>query len=61
MLDKVKKKLDEAGKHIDATGVRTRAIERRLRGVESLSDEDARARMELPVEDDGADEESDPG
>ena len=61
VLDKVKKKLDEAGKHIDATGVRTRAIERRLRGVESLSDEDARARMELPVEDDGADEESDPG
>lgn len=36
VLDKVKKKLDEAGKHIDATGVRTRAIERKLRGVESL-------------------------
>jgi len=61
VLDKVKKKLDEAGKHIDATGVRTRAIERRLRGVESLADEDAQARMELPVEDDGADEESEPG
>ncbi|HEV2540003.1 MAG TPA: DNA recombination protein RmuC [Frateuria sp.] len=39
VLDKVKKKLDEAGKHIDATGVRTRAIERRLRGVETLSGE----------------------
>ncbi|MCX7514511.1 DNA recombination protein RmuC [Frateuria hangzhouensis] len=37
VLDKVKKKLDEAGKHIDATGVRTRAIERKLRGVETLS------------------------
>ena len=60
VLDKVKKKLDEAGKHIDATGVRTRAIERRLRGVESLADEDAQARMELPVEDDGADEASGP-
>lgn len=36
VLDKVKKKLDEAGRHIDATGVRTRAIERKLRGVESL-------------------------
>lgn len=60
VLDKVKKKLDEAGKHIDATGVRTRAIERQLRGVESLADEDAQARMELPVEDDGADEESGP-
>ncbi|MDE2053918.1 MAG: DNA recombination protein RmuC [Xanthomonadaceae bacterium] len=61
VLDKVKKKLDEAGKHIDATGARTRAIERRLRGVESLADEDARARMEPPVEDDDADEESEPG
>jgi len=61
VLDKVKKKLDEAGKHIDATGVRTRAIERRLRGVESPADEDAQARMELPVEDDDADEESEPG
>lgn len=61
VLDKVKKKLDEAGKHIDATGARTRAIERRLRGVESLADEDAQARMELPVEDHDADEESEPG
>ncbi|WP_449426694.1 DNA recombination protein RmuC [Rhodanobacter umsongensis] len=41
VLDKVKKKLDEAGKHIDATGVRTRAIERKLRGVESLGGEQA--------------------
>ena len=39
VLDKVKKKLDEAGRHIDATGVRTRAIERKLRGVESLSND----------------------
>jgi DNA recombination protein RmuC len=61
VLDKVKKKLDEAGRHIDATGVRTRAIERRLRGVESLADEDARARMELSVEDDEADEAPGPG
>jgi DNA recombination protein RmuC len=41
VLDKVKKKLDEAGRHIDATGVRTRAIERRLREVESLPGEAA--------------------
>jgi DNA recombination protein RmuC len=61
VLDKVKKKLDEAGRHIDATGVRTRAIERRLRGVESLSDEDARARMELSAEDEDADEAPGPG
>jgi DNA recombination protein RmuC len=61
VLDKVKKKLDEAGKHIDATGVRTRAIERQLRGVESLADEDAQARVELPVADDDTDETSEPG
>lgn len=60
VLDKVKKKLDEAGKHIDATGARTRAIERQLRGVESLADEDAQARMELPIEDDSADAGSEP-
>lgn len=41
VLDKVKKKLDEAGRHIDATGARTRAIERKLRGVESLAAEEA--------------------
>jgi DNA recombination protein RmuC len=52
VLDKVKKKLDEAGKHIDATGVRTRAIERRLRGVESLPGEDARTLMDPTAEDD---------
>ncbi len=52
VLDKVKKKLDEAGKHIDATGVRTRAIERRLRGVESLPGEDAQALMAPRTEDD---------
>jgi DNA recombination protein RmuC len=52
VLDKVKKKLDEAGKHIDATGVRTRAIERRLRGVESLPDENAQTLMGPPAEDD---------
>lgn len=36
VLKMVRKKLDEAGKHIDATTVRTRAIERKLRDVESL-------------------------
>jgi DNA recombination protein RmuC len=60
VLDKVKKKLDEAGKHIDATGVRTRAIERRLRGVESLSGEDAQTLMDPPTEDDDVDESPEP-
>ena len=36
VLDGVKKKLVEASNKIDETGVRTRAIERKLRGVETL-------------------------
>jgi DNA recombination protein RmuC len=36
VLAKTKKKLDEASSTIDAAAVRTRAMERRLRGVESL-------------------------
>ncbi len=36
VLAKTKKKLDEASKTIDDASVRTRAMERRLRGVESL-------------------------
>jgi DNA recombination protein RmuC len=36
VLSKVKKKLDEASNTIDETSVRSRAIERKLRGVESL-------------------------
>lgn len=43
VLSRVKKKLDEASSQIDQTGVRSRAIERRLRSVESLpADEAAR-------------------
>jgi DNA recombination protein RmuC len=41
VLKMVRKKLDEAGKHIDATAVRTRAIERKLRDVEFLPGEQA--------------------
>lgn len=36
VLDKVKKKLDEASSQIDQTGVRTRAISRHLRQVQEL-------------------------
>ncbi|RDS83944.1 DNA recombination protein RmuC [Dyella psychrodurans] len=39
VLNTVRKKLDEAGKHLDNTSVRTRAIERKLRNVESLPGE----------------------
>ncbi|KAF1712307.1 DNA recombination protein RmuC [Pseudoxanthomonas kalamensis DSM 18571] len=40
VLDNVKSKLEQASRQIDQTGVRTRAIERRLREVESLPGED---------------------
>ena len=40
ILEKTRRKLDEAGKVIDTAGVRTRAIERRLREVEALPSEE---------------------
>ena len=36
VLDKTRKKIEEAGNALDGAAVRTRAIERRLRGVEAL-------------------------
>ncbi|HEX5755059.1 MAG TPA: DNA recombination protein RmuC, partial [Arenimonas sp.] len=41
VLDKTRKKLGEAVNVIDQADVRTRAIERKLRGVEASSSEDA--------------------
>jgi DNA recombination protein RmuC len=41
VLDSVQKKLAEASNKIEQTGVRTRAIQRKLRDVESLPGEDA--------------------
>ncbi len=41
VLDKVRKKLDEATNQLDATGVRTRAISRRLKTVQELPGSDA--------------------
>ena len=41
VLEKTRKKLNEATNVIDQATVRTRAIERKLRGVETLSGEDA--------------------
>jgi DNA recombination protein RmuC len=46
----VKAKLDQASKQIEQTGVRTRAIERSLRDVESLPGEsEASAALEAPA------------
>jgi DNA recombination protein RmuC len=41
VLTMVRKKLDEASRHIDKTAIRTRAIERKLRDVETLPGEQA--------------------
>jgi DNA recombination protein RmuC len=48
VLEKVKKQLNTASRTIDETGRRTRAMERKLRVVECLSDEEACEVLELP-------------
>ena len=50
VLDNVKNKLDQASKQIEQTGVRTRAIERSLRDIDTLPGETA-AQLEAPRED----------
>ncbi len=50
VLEGVRKKLEEAGNKIEQTGVRTRAIQRQLRDVESLPDEDSQALLGLAAE-----------
>ena len=47
VMDKLKRQLDTASKTIDDTGVRTRAMERKLRTVEALPAEEAAARLEI--------------
>jgi DNA recombination protein RmuC len=55
VLDKVREKLDQARDQIDQTGVRTRQIERRLKGVEALPEAEAAGLLPAP-ESDGPDE-----
>ena len=47
VLDKVKKQLDTAANTIDQTGVRTRAMERKLRDVEQLPEQESQDLLEL--------------
>jgi len=61
VLDKVKRQLDTAGRTIDETGVRTRAMERKLRGVEQLPDAEASQVLDLTAPTDGSDEPDDQG
>jgi len=48
VLDKVKHQLDTASRTIDKTGVRSRAIERKLRSVEKLTEPEALEILALP-------------
>lgn len=49
VLDKVRRQLDTATRTIEETGVRTRAMEKRLRSVEQLPEAEASRILELPV------------
>jgi DNA recombination protein RmuC len=50
VLARVKRQLETAGRTIDETGVRTRAMERKLRQVEELPGEQAELVLGLPAE-----------
>jgi DNA recombination protein RmuC len=52
VLDKVREKLDQARNQIDETGVRTRQIERRLKGVEALTESRTAEMLPSPEGDD---------
>ncbi len=49
ILDKVKRQLHTASRTIEETGVRSRAIERRLRSVEKLPEPEALEILALPL------------
>jgi DNA recombination protein RmuC len=49
VLDKVKKQLKTATNTIEETGVRTRAMERKLRSVEQLPEDEASQVLDLPA------------
>ena len=52
VLAKVKRQLETASRTIDQTGVRTRAMERKLRAVEQLPDDEAERGLDLAAPDD---------
>ncbi len=58
VLDKVKRQLDTASRSIEQTGTRTRAMERKLRSVESLPDDKATELLGLDELDSAEDEAS---
>jgi DNA recombination protein RmuC len=60
VLEKTRKQLDTVRNSIDTAGVRTRAIERKLRGVESLSGEESQKLLDIAPGADDLDAEPDP-
>ncbi len=50
ILDKTRKKLQEAGNHIDAAATRTRQMERKLKNVQALPSGEAQGLLELEVD-----------
>jgi DNA recombination protein RmuC len=60
VLEKTRKQLDTVRNSIDNAGTRTRAIERKLRGVESLTGDQSQALLELPADLDEAETEAAP-
>jgi DNA recombination protein RmuC len=59
VLARVKKQLEAASNTIESTSVRTRAMERRLRSVETLPADEARDLLSLPDADTGASDDVD--
>jgi DNA recombination protein RmuC len=53
VLEKTSKKLQEAGNHIDAAAVRSRSIEKKLKGVQEMPGAEASALLESEVWDEG--------
>ncbi|RYY42187.1 MAG: DNA recombination protein RmuC, partial [Sphingomonadales bacterium] len=53
VLDKVQKKLEEAQNVVVDAGVRRRAVDRRLKAVESMPEVEAQRLLAIPVGDDG--------
>ena len=55
VLEKTSKKLQEAGNHIEAAAVRTRSIEKKLKGVQEMPGAEAAALLESEPWDEGDD------
>ncbi len=53
-LDRVRKKIDEAGNSIDQVAVRKRAVERKLKGIESLPGPQSAQLLDIAAEDEAA-------